>query len=260
MARKLTSPTLEGMLVPHFPKKHVSSLLNHFSKAVEELRDGEWENAIGKTGKFVEAVLKALWEHVGNTAPGGRAFKADPIINGLAQLPTTVHDSIRLTIPRACRFVYDVASNRGGRHDPDEVNPNEMDAIAATTNCSWILAEMLRLAQKGAVDLSNAKAIVESLLEKRYAFIENIDGRLYFHLKDKSAVDVALLALAQIHPRRMSKQALIDTVKRNGFKKGNAEVAVQRIAKFADEDGNGELRILATGLQKAEDLMRQSGE
>ena len=251
---------LENLLLTSFAKKHVTGLMGHFLKMVDEFQRGEWEDAIAKSGKFVEASLKALFVHVGKTAPAGRGFKADAIINGLAQLPATVHDSIRLTIPRACRFVYDIASNRGGRHDPDEINPNEMDAIAAVTNCSWILAEMIRYAQKGAVDLDEAKNLVDTLVEKRYPLIEEVEGRVYFHYKDKSAVDVALMALAHRYPNRISKEDLSATVRRNGFKRRNAEVAVKRIARFVDDDGTGQLRLLATGLKKAEELMSQSSE
>ena len=144
---------IEALLVPHFAKKHVTSLLRHFSKLVEELQQEEWADAIAASGKFIEAVLKALFVQVGKTPPAGRGFKADFVINGLAQVPDGIaHDSVRLTIPRACRFLYDIASNRGGRHDPDEIDPNEMDANAAVMNCSWILAEMIRVAQKGAVE------------------------------------------------------------------------------------------------------------
>jgi hypothetical protein len=247
---------IENLLSPSFPKKHVTALLGHFATMVHEFQKGEWENTIAKSGKFIEAVLKALFVGAGQTLPGGRAFKADLVINGLAQLPATVHDSIRLTIPRASRFVYDVASNRGGRHDPDEIDPNEMDANSAVTTCSWILGEMVRVAQKGAVNTAQAKAIVETLAEKRYPNLENVDGRLYFHLRKKSAVDVALLALAYRYPKRMSKQELFETVKRNGFKEKNAKVAVQRIAKLVDDDGTGQFRLLAPGLKAAEELMK----
>ena len=82
---------------------HVSSLLKHFSNAVGDFQKGEWENCIAKSGKFIEAVLKALIVGAGQTLPTGRAFKADTFINGLAQLPATVHDSIRLTIPQSYR-------------------------------------------------------------------------------------------------------------------------------------------------------------
>jgi hypothetical protein len=255
----MPAQSIDTFLSPPFPKKHATSLVKHFSKMVEEFQDGEWENCIAKSGKFVEASLKALFVHVGKAPPTGRGFKADAIINGLAQVPDdgTFHDSIRLTIPRACRFVYDMSSNRGGRHDAGDIDPNEMDANAAVMTCSWILAEMIRLAQKGAVDLSQANALVESLVEKKYPLVENVDGRIYFHVPDKSAVDVALLALAYRYPKRMSKQELTETVKRNGFEEKNAKMAVQRISKFVDDDGAGQLRLLAPGLKKAEAVMKQ---
>jgi hypothetical protein len=251
---------IDELLAPFFPAKHVNAALKHFGNMVNDFQQGEWEDAIAKSGKFVEAALKALYVHVGKTLPGGRGFKADAIINGLGQIPDdgTFPDSIRLTIPRACRFVYDVASNRGGRHDAGDIDPNEMDANAVVMSCSWMLAEMIRIAQKGAVDLDEAKTLVDSLVEKKYPVIEDVDGRLYFHLPKKSAPDVALLALAHRYPKRMSKEELAQTIKQNGFKKGNAEVTVKRMAKFADDDGAGNLRLLAPGLKRAEELMKTS--
>lgn len=241
-----------------FRKTHVDAFLRHFSGMVQDFQKGEWEDAIAKAGKFVEAVLKALFVHVGKTPPRGRSFKADVVINGLGQLAQgSYDDSIRLTIPRACRFVYDIASNRGGRHDPDEVDPNEMDASVVIVNCSWILAEMIRFATKGTVDLIRAKNLVDSLMERKYPLIEEVEGRMYFHLQKKSARDVALLALARRYPRRIPRQELIDTVKRNGFKESNARMAVQRIARFADNDGQDRLRLLAPGLREAEQITKE---
>src|SRR5258708_10192159 len=249
---------IELMLVPPFPKKNVPSLLKHFSNSVEDFRKGEWENAIAKTGKFIEATLKALFIHTGKVLPAGRGFKADLIINGLGQLPDgSFHDSIRLTIPRAARFVYDIASNRGARHDTDEVDPNEMDAHAAMMARSWILPSMIRLAQKGAVDLSQAKALVENLTEKRYPMIEEVEGHVYFHRKKKTATEVALVVLAHRYPGRIERQELVSTIKRNGFSLANARVAVSRILRMADENGVGELRLLAPGLKQAEELMKR---
>ncbi len=253
----MTRPKAEQLLTPIFPKKHVTALLRHFGRMVEDFQCGEWEDSIAKSGKFVEAVLKALFIHAGKTPPSGRSFKADVVINGLSQLaPRSFDDSIRLTIPRVCRFVYDIASNRGGRHDPDEVDPNEMDANAGVTNCSWIFAEMIRLATKGAIDLKQAKTLVGSLTERKYPLIEEVEGRMYLHLKGKSATDVALWALARRYPRRMAKQDLVDTVKRNGFKEANAKMAVHRITEFVDNDGQDRLRLLASGLKEAEQVMK----
>lgn len=121
--------SLEPLLDPPFDGKHVRAILKHFQAMTVDFQIGVWEGAIVNGGKFIEAVLKALYQHAGKVLPPPRQFKARQVINGLEQLPVgSFDDSIRLTIPRACDFAYDIASNRGARHDPAEVDPNEMDA------------------------------------------------------------------------------------------------------------------------------------
>lgn len=245
---------------PHpLPAKHVDSLLRHFESAVDHFRSNKWEDCAAKAGKFVEATLKALAHIASVSAPSGRAFKVDTVVNLLRQTPAgSIDDAVRIIIPRCCTFIYEIASNRGGRHDPHEVNPNEMDAAAAVANISWVLAEMIRFAQKDAVDLAEAKQLVDSLTERKYPLIERVEGRFYFHKKNKSAVEVALVALDTRHPMRMSRRELIETVRRNGFTEENARMAVSRIAGLVDDDGSGRLRLLAPGRQKAEEIMRDA--
>src|SRR5213594_517743 len=121
------------------------------------------------------------------------------------------HDHVwpNLTAPRACRFAYDIASNRGARHDPGEIVPNQMDARAVVASASWILAEMLRYAQKGALDLAAVRELVDGLTQRQYQLIEDVDGRVYFHVRGASARDVALLSLWHKHPGRMTEAELI---------------------------------------------------
>lgn len=246
----------EQLLLPVFPKKHVEGLLRHFEGMTQDFQRGEWEDCIAKAGKFVEAVLKALTVTAGQTLPKGKEFKADKAINILGGLPVgSVDDTVRLTIPRSSRFVYEISSNRGGRHDPDEINPNEMDAIVVVGNCSWILAEMIRYAQRGAVDTDAAKNIVDSLVTRKYPLIEEVDGRTYFHLSKASATDIALVALNHFYPGRVASNDLLELVKRHDFTEKNARVAIRRIMKFADEDEHGSLRLLAPGVKKAEQIM-----
>ena len=255
----MSSTNVAQLLLPVFPKKHVSAMIRHFERMTNDFQRQEWEDCIAKGGKFVEAVLKALYVSAGQVLPSGKAFKVDAIINRLAGLSQgSVDDTVRLTIPRACRFVYEIASNRGGRHDPDEIDPNEMDANAVVMNCSWALAEMIRHAQRGVVDSSAAKSIVDSLVKRRYPLIEDVDGRTYFHFANTSAVDIALLALAYCYPRRMAPQELIILLRRHSFSGANARVALQRIRRLVDKDVDGRLRLLAPGLQKAERIMSQS--
>src|SRR5881397_2149749 len=103
------------------------------------------------------------------------------------------HDHVwpNLTAPRACRFAYDIASNRGARHDPGEIDPNQMDARAVIAVTSWIVAEMLRYAQKGTLDPAGVQELVDSLTQRQYPLIEDVDGRVYFHVRGASARDIA---------------------------------------------------------------------
>jgi hypothetical protein len=119
----------------------------------------------------------------------------------------TLSDSLRLTIPRACRFIYEIASNRGARHDADEVAANEMDANAVTALCSWVLAEMVSHSQRG-MDLAEAKAAVDGLMKRKYPFMEQINGRVYVDIAN-SAREAALLILYGIFPKRMSEEACL---------------------------------------------------
>jgi hypothetical protein len=245
-----------NLLVATFPAKHVKATVNHFLNATSDFSQKDWEDCIAKAGKFVEAILKAIATHCGVPFESGRKFKADAIIVALSQLPQGSHDdALRLLMPRACRVIYDIASNRGARHDPDEIDPNSMDANFVMAIASWTLAEAIRYAQKGAVDPTTARDLVESLVERKYPVLEEVDGRIYLHAKKKSAVDVALVALARRFPKRVDRDALIGIIKANGFTEMNAKVAVQRVAKFADDDGKGRLRLLATGLERAESIV-----
>ena len=246
---------LDALLKAYFVARHATAAINHYQSTVEEFQKGEWEISIAKGSKFIEAILKALWAHVRETVPTGKGFKVGAIIGGLGNKPITFHDTVRLTIPRACRLVYDVASNRGGRHDSGDVDPNQMDATLVVANCSWILAGMLRYSQKGSLDMDVVVEMVASLTQRKYPFVEEIDVRLYFSLKGLSARDVALLTLWRIHPRRMNKEDLIQAAKRHGNSKANANMGVARLRKVVDDDGAGNFRLLISGIHEAEALI-----
>jgi hypothetical protein len=249
---------LAKLLASQFIGKHVDAALTHYSNAVHNYSKGDWEGCIAKAGKFVEALLKALGVHCNVTFETGRKFKADKLILDLSQTPNgSFDDSLRLLMPRGCRLVYDIASNRGARHDPDEVSPNSMDANVVMPVMSWLLAEAIRFAQKGSLDPDTAAAAVESLTERRYSAIEKVEGRVYLHAAKKSAVEVALVVLAELYPKRMQPSDLIEAVKRNGFTQNNAKLALSRISQYLDiEPTTGELRLLSTGLRRAEEIIR----
>jgi len=253
MRVKMAVATVIQLLQATLAARHATAAVRHLRAAVIEYQKRNWDDATAKTGKFVEAVLKALAVHARVTAPKGRAFKVDVCINQLAQA-TTADDTVRLTIPRACRFIYEIASNRGARHDSDEIDPNEMDATAAINLSAWVLAELLRYAQKSG-DLGQTATLVGALMQRRYPFIEDVDGRVYFHVNGASARDVAVLTLWYQHPHRVSKAEVVAAVQRHGFTNANARKAVERLGAAVDNGGDGRLRLLIPGLRVAERLV-----
>jgi hypothetical protein len=240
------------MLKEKFAAKHADAAVRHFNRMVQEYQQQEWDDANAKAGKFVEAVLKALWDEAGGAVLAGKAFKAGTIMDTIDK-KMVLPDSLRLTIPRACRFVYEIASNRGARHDADEIEANEMDANAVLALCSWILGEMIRYSQKG-MNLDEAKAIVDGIVKRKYPFVEEIDGRVYVDIAS-SAREAALLILYAIYPKRMSEEKLKEQVIRHGYKRTNADVGVGRIRNVVDRDQDGGLRLRNVGIQLAEELI-----
>jgi hypothetical protein len=246
---------IQTLLVARFPAVHVSACLKHYQAMLEEYQQSSWEGCILKAGKFVEAVLKALWIYAGQALPPARDFKVSVIITRLANLPTgTLPDAIRLTIPRACQFAYDIASNRGARHDPSEVDPNEIDAAASVGICSWTIAEMIRNAQGGSTYSDKVMSVISGLAQKKYPLIEEVDGRIYFHLAKPSARKVGLLRLWYSHPKRVSGEEILSTIKRHHFSEANARLALSRLRPLVDEDSTG-LRLLKPGVSEAESLV-----
>lgn len=249
--------TVNDLLKDAFASRHVDSAVHHFQAMAQEFQKSQWDDSAAKGGKFIEAVLKALWVFVGETPPSGRKFSAGTIMDQIVQ-KATYPDTIRLVIPRACRFVYDIASNRGARHDADEIDANEMDASTVLRVCAWILSEMVRFSQKGG-DLEQAKAIVDGLMRRRYPLTEEIDGRVYADIGN-SAPEVAVLILWHVYPARLKVTDLVTSLGRHGYKNNNAKVTVSRISRFVDNDGNGNLKLRNTGLRWAEDLISQASD
>jgi len=256
----MPAKTVNDLLKDAFKASHVDATVSHFQKMVADYQKSDWADASAKAGKFIEAVVKALWVYSGETVPKGKQFSVGGIIDGLQNKPAAagIPDTIKLTIPRACRFAYEIASNRGARHDADEIDANEMGASTVVSLCSWILSELVRFSQKG-LDLAEAKRIVEGLMRRKFPLSEEIDGRIYTQIGD-SAPEVAIGILHEIYPKRMPRDELSKSLKRHEFSDNNANVALGRIKKYVDVDDQGRVRLRNTGLQRVEELIEDASQ
>lgn len=243
-------------LLHAFDAQHIVALIRHFGDAVQAFADESWEMCILKSGKFIEAAIKAISKHAGIAVPAGRKFKVDELIRQLEKLDRhALNDALRLVIPRACRFVYDIASNRGARHDPDEIDSNKMDAAVSVQVISWILAELVRYSQKGNLNPEEAEQVVDALIEKKYPVFEKIGEAIYINKNGLSAREVALLILYRKYPTRVDPDFLVEMLMKHNFSKKNANIAVDRIAGDVDADEKGYLKLRSPGRQKAAEIL-----
>jgi hypothetical protein len=102
--------------------------------------------------------------------------------------------------------------------------------------------------------MDQTQDLVESLTQRKYPSIENVDGRIYFHYQDLSAPDVGTLILAQTYPKRVTAAEVFDTMIRHHFTHKNAATALGRLRRLYDDDGYGNLRALGTCLRKADSI------
>ncbi len=247
-----------GVLASKFKIQQVKALLKHFNDARTFYSRRDWEHAISKTGKFVEVVLKCI--HYFTTGNYITTVNVGKEIDRLQGLPKQSFDStFRLLIPRVCRVIYAIASNRGARHDKSDFDPNPMDASLSVTNMSWILAELVRYFHPGQLSATAAKDIVDSLVERKMPLIETVDGLTYIHKKGIKPREILLLRLTMIYPKRLTRQQLVDTVEAHGFSKQNARTTLNLLKKnlYVHENQNNELRLLQPGLIEAEDIMKE---
>lgn len=243
-------------LATQFTKKHVDSLLNHYKEMVRAYQAGDWESSLIKSGKFIEAVTKALSLYCGKTPPPARKFKVGVILRSLEQL-TGFDDTIRLLIPRAGIFMYDIVSNRGARHDPDQIDPNKMDAAAILPIASWVLAEMIRFAAKGSSTPEETFRITELLSEKKYPYFEDIDGRLYVNIRNLNSRELGLLLLNAHYPNRISRSELSVAIRRHGHRGNKVDVALTRLKNVVD-DNEDFWKLRANGREEAERLLAKN--
>lgn len=257
----MSDQQVKALLKQEFEARHVDACLKHFKDATEKYGLEEWDTVALKAGKFVEAATKALMVYCGKTVLAGRKFKAGKELKALEQAQingAAAPDTVRIVIPKACIFIYEVVNNRGGRHDAGEIDANSMDAKTVIPLMSWVLAEMVRFCSKGG-DMDSAMALIDELTDKIYPYFEEIDGRTYVSIDGLNPGEYALLLLYYTYPKRIKRQDLVERVKahmKGGKKKSTADTAVHRLKDIIDDrDGNWKLR--STGRQKAEALFKK---
>ncbi|MFA6270043.1 MAG: hypothetical protein WC657_02425 [Candidatus Paceibacterota bacterium] len=250
---------VKELLSQNFEDKRVMSALNYFLSSIQKFEEGDWEGSLTKAGRFVEAIIKLIWVYARKSLPAKQKdFKAGIYAQKIIdQIDTTTipEDGIRLQIPRASIFIYDITSNRGGRHDSDEISANEMDSSTVLPICAWILAELVRFSAKNSMSIDDATKIIGLLTERRYPIFEKIGTKIYVDPdKFRSAPECALLILYKMFPKRIAKNSLVPLIKLHGFKE--SALKFERLSPYIDIDENNEVLLRTTGRKKVESILK----
>jgi hypothetical protein len=252
----MAQQNLGRILSAQFPASAVENVLEHYGGVVSSFSASDWEETLSKTGKFAEAVLRCL--RFLTTGELVDKIEVGPEINRLEKMPKeSADETVRLLIPRVLRPLYQVACNRGARHDRLNFDPNAMDATLAVQGVSWVLAELVRFGHPGVVEPAEAQRWVGSIVEPKFSEVEEVDGITFFHRKHVSARDALLVKLRLRPGQRVSRTDLVETACVHGHSVNNARVTLSLLkrARLVHENPDG-VRLLAPGLREADALLK----
>ncbi len=155
-------------------------LLDSYKEIVSNYRERRWEPSELNGGKFCEVVYTILDGAISGSFASAptkprNMLVACQALEGKSVDPSRTGDrSLRITIPRALPFLYEIRNNRGVGHIGGDVNPNLMDATAVHGLASWVLAELVRIFHSVSAD--EAQRIVDALVERAIPLIWEFDG------------------------------------------------------------------------------------
>lgn len=176
-----------------------NELIDSYREITRNFVQRRWEPSELNGGKFAEVAfcivngavngsfpLKATKPK--NMADACRALEGKP-----ANVALVGDKSLRVFIPRALIFLYDIRNQRGVGHVGGDVDANNMDASAVVAMASWVMAELVRIFH--GVSTKEAQDTVEALVERKTPLIWEVEGVKRVLDPGMGAKDQALLFL-----------------------------------------------------------------
>src|SRR5665213_495497 len=141
-------------------------LLAEYQSIVQNFSEHRWSPAELSGGKFCEIVFTILDGHAKSAyASAPKKPRAMDQACKLLENNSHVPRSFQILIPRLLPALFEVRNNRGVGHAGGDVDPNHMDAVFVLMNCSWIMAELVRVFHN--VTIPEAQDIVDKFAERR---------------------------------------------------------------------------------------------
>jgi hypothetical protein len=155
-------------------------LVDSFREITRNFVERRWEPSELRGGKFAEVAFCVVSGALSGKFPA-KANKPRNMADACRVLeasqgdPSRVGDkSLRVLIPRALIFLYDVRNHRGVGHVGGDVDPNAMDAAVVVSVASWVMAEFVRIFHQ--VTTLEVQQIVDLLSERRVPLVWEVEG------------------------------------------------------------------------------------
>ena len=181
---------------PKFRSRIVKAYLQLKRRHFEAQYSSEWDTSGVSAGKFCEAVLRFLQQHLtGSSTPFGQNIRnfADECRN-LVILPATAGpESLRVIVPRALVFLYTLRGKRGIGHIGGDVEANQIDAATLVRACDWVICELVRIFHR--LSLEEAQALVDGLAQRTIPDIWEVAGKKRVLRTDLTYKESTLLLL-----------------------------------------------------------------
>jgi hypothetical protein len=153
-------------------------LIDSYRKITRNFIERRWEPSELNGGKFAEVVFTIVEGAVAGVYPP-KAKKPPKMVDACRALeskPATAlpsDRSLRVHVPRALVFLYDIRNQRGVGHVGGDVDPNAMDASAVVAMASWVMAELVRIFH--GITTQEAQDTVEALVERKTPMVWEVE-------------------------------------------------------------------------------------
>lgn len=154
----------------------VEGVIDRYRRMCRCLDEGEHERVGTHVGRFCENVVNLLRVNLGESAESSpRVGRFIDRITSDGYDDDHLPESVRLLIPRAMRFAYDVRSKRDSVHVNLELSVNRSDMQTAVRLCAWILSELIR--EYGTASPEEAAAVIADLasVSGQYGPLEELE-------------------------------------------------------------------------------------
>jgi hypothetical protein len=191
-------------------------LLDEYKSIIQNFAEHRWAPSELSGGKFCEIIFTILDGHAKGTYASAPT-KPSRFVDACKLLEKNGHvpRSFQILIPRLLPALYEVRNNRGVGHAGGDVDPNHMDAVFVMSNCSWVMAELVRVFHK--TTTSEAQSIVDRLAERKMPL-------LWYGEEMRRVLDPKMPLLAQILlllSTATDKVAVADLIKWTDTKNSN---------------------------------------